>query len=201
MVNKTANIKEYNRQYREVNRDKLLAQGREYSRDKSDYINGRLDFKSTTGRGFISEMVVAKALGLESGARCNCTVSFAFKYDLLDFGGYNEINVKSSKLTENKSQETWFWNFKLRNKYKPDTYIFIAYAKDHEDIEHVWIIPADADIFSDTKGMTIANSEKGLSRVQEYEVSNTIYNFYLHTMSIDRCSVLKKPDFIKEMLQ
>lgn len=209
---KTADMKEYGRQYHLKNREKIAAQNREYQKanreriaaqqreyrmanDKCDYMNGRLDPKSPPGKGFIAEMVVAKALGLESGARCNCTANFAYKYDLLDSGGYGEINVKSAKLLTGGR-----WDFNLRNMYKPDTYVFVAYNKDHIDIAHVWIVPANAAIVSDIKSLGISNSEKGLSRIQEFEVSNTMYNVYLHTMSIDRCSVLKSSDSISDIV-
>lgn len=206
---KTADMKEYGRQLYLENREKMLARNRDYyeanrdnilakQRARSNYTNGELDPNTNTGRGFIAEMIVAKALGLESGARCNCTAKFGFDYDLLDMGGYGEINVKSSKLKE--VGKNFYWNFNLENKYKPDTYIYVAYSEDHKDIEHVWIVPSYEYIISNKKWLTIYNSEKGLSRIQEFEVDNTMYNVWLHIMSIDRCSVLKSQDSISAIV-
>lgn len=186
------NTKEYSRLYYSKNRDKLQALARERYHTGSHYKTGQLDSNSNTGRGFITEVVVAKALGLENGARCNCTVNFGFKYDLFDAGEYQKINVKSSKVKVDKRQSTNHWYFHLNNKYIPDTYILVAYSEDYKDIVHTWIIPADVDIVSGKISFAISNSYKGLSRVQEFEVDCEIYNQCLHDMSIDNCSVLTK---------
>lgn len=190
----TSDKKEYDRQYYLANRDKKLARDCERSRAKSNYMNGELDPNSKVGRGFISEMVVAKTLYLDNDARCNCTAHFGFAYDLYDDSKYYEIDVKSSKI---RARNCWQFNFK--NKYTPDTYILVAYSEDYTTIEHVWIIPTHVNIVLNKMALAVYNTIKGLNRVREFEVDNTMYNIWLHTMSINNCQVLKKPDHISNI--
>lgn len=152
---------------------------------ESKYKTGDLSSKSSAGKGFISEQVVAKALCIESRHDCNLSVSFNHPCDLYHEAEYGFINVKSSKL-----HNTNRWSFGMSNAYEPDTYIFVAYSDDYHNIAHVWSVPCTAYILKNVSLLEVGNTDTGLARMDDYEVSADVYNTSLHSMSIADCPYL-----------
>lgn len=155
--------------------------------NNSDYINGMLDKNSKIGKAFIAQRVVAKVLNISLKNDCNCSIGFNHPYDLYDKGRYNTIDVKSSKLYKNN-----VWHFGLYNKYISDTYIFVGYDEDRKNILHVWIIKTTDYLVFKKKGITLTNTFKGLSKFNLYEADSKLYNESYHSMSLNKCSVLRK---------
>ena len=93
--------------------------------------NGKLDADSPTGFAFMSQRVVAETFGLELKYDCNCSIGFTAPYDLYD-EKYKYINVKTATLNKVNA-----WQFGLKNKYTPDTYIMLGFSADKSDILHV----------------------------------------------------------------
>ena len=152
-----------------------------YKNFQSDYIKGVLDKNSSVAKGFILQRVVANVLGLELKDDCNCSVGFNYPYDLYDKDGYGTINVKSSKLYNNS-----IWQFSLKNKYIPNTYIFVGFDVDRKHILKVWFIVSTYFLILKKKSIGISSSNKGLERWSECEVDVKPYNDMLHKMSEKR---------------
>ena len=156
-----------------------------------DYMNGNLDPESSTGFAFMSQRVVAETLGLGLEYDCNCSDGFGAPQDLYD-KKYKYINVKTATL--NKVN---VWNFLLKNKYTPDTYIMLGLSGNKSDILHVWITEPEDDLTFDEKkfkykqSISITNSERGLNRAKNWEVDAKPYNDAYHSMSLENCSVLR----------
>lgn len=157
--------------------------------EKADYKYGNLDKNSNVGIGFIAEKIVLNTL--DSEKHCNCEASFNHGFDIYDEFIYGKIDVKCSILgySSGKSKK---WHFKLVNKIKPEHYFMLAFSNNHKNIEHVWVIPSEAEILQNKKAISITNTQIGLSRVKEFEVSASTFNETYHSMSIDNCTVLRK---------
>lgn len=163
-----------------------------HQRSKSDYMNKNLDKNSKVASAFISQRIVAKTFNISLENDCNCSIGFGAKYDLYDKGRYNYINVKSSKLHKDNS-----WKFHFIDKYVPDVYICVGFSINKENIEYVWITdPLDDLIYNEKtektkKGISITNTPYGLRRAKPWEVDTKPYNDVLHSMDLDKCSVLR----------
>jgi len=150
--------------------------------------NGKLSKHSYTGKGFISEQIIAKYLNIENENIRND--KFAGGHvDLVDINIGN-IDVKSCKLKfftkVYKGIETIHtgWTFDTNNK-KVDKYIFVGFNEERNEIIKVWMIPVN-NISS--LAITIYFSVKGLMRYKEYEFSSVEVeklNSILHSIGKD----------------
>lgn len=159
--------------------------------EKPYYTKGKLDKSSTTGKAFISQRVVAKALNLDIKNDCNCSIGFNHPYDLYDKDKYKYINVKSSKLNYNVYQSS-SWNFSLTQNEIPDTYILVGLDYNEKNILHVWITDPLDDLVYDEKNekpkkhKKIMNIYESLKKAKPWEVDPKPYNDMLHKMSQKR---------------
>lgn len=157
----------------------------------SDYVTKNLDPKSTNGKAFVSQRIVANVLSLELKDDCNCSISHTYPYDLYNKNRYNYINVKDSKLHHRQNQST-YWEFNLNQKMIPDTYVMLGYDKDRKNILRVWITDAIDDlVFNDKIGKllkwkTISNSYESLKEAEPWEVDPKPYDDMLRLMSRKR---------------
>ena len=157
-----------------------------------DYEIGNLNPDSKIGFGFIGQRVVAKIFKLKLEQDCNCSINFGAPYNLYDEKKYGKINVKSTILN-NKN----YWQFNLKNKEIPDTYILLGFSPDKSDVLHVWIAKySDELLFDSLKNKTkntisITNSERGLTRAAPWEIDAKSFNDAYRSMSLDNCSVLR----------
>lgn len=154
---------------------------------KPDYVTGNLDKNSEVGKGFVSQRVVAKVLGLELKYDCNYSDGFDHPYDLYDKGRYNYINVKSACLNNDNA-----WHFGFTQKEIPDTYILVGFDEDRKNVIHVWITDPLDDLTYEKKSISITNTLYGLKRAKPWEVDNKPYNDVLYNMDLDKCKYLKK---------
>ncbi len=152
-----------------------------------DYKNSNLDKNSATGKGFISQRIVANVLNLSLENDCNCSIGFNAPYDLYDKEKYGKIDVKSSKLNKNS-----FWVFTFNIKKTPDTYILVGFDEDRKNILRVWICKPTDDLVYDKNSVLIKNIYKLLLQIKRFEVDCKPYDNALHSMSLDNCSVLRR---------
>lgn len=154
--------------------------------DNRDYMNEKLDPNSNIGFGFIGQRVVAKVLNLELKYDCNCSEGFGSEYDLYDKNNYGSINVKAGTLNEHN-----YWQFNLKCKQIPDTYIILGFSLYKSDILRVWITDSLDDLTYEKQKISIVNTYRGLLKVEPWEVDCELYNDAYHSMSLDNCRVLK----------
>lgn len=152
---------------------------------KSDYMNGNLNKESSTGKGFISQRIIAKFLNLELKNDCNCTKGFNYGVDLYDNEKYKYIDSKSSKLHNYLSKNS-FWSFKLNEKRIPDVYMMLGWDKNRKNILKGWSIDSKNDLVNGKNSITIKNNIKGLKKWSNYEINNILLNEVLHKMSQKR---------------
>lgn len=136
--------------------------------------HGMLSPDSTVGMGVITEHIVSEVLN--DCKKCNIKTNFHAKYDLIS-EKYGTVNVKSFKLAKDNR-----WKFKkCKSQMIPDHYICIGFDSDKSKIEHVWIIPNNSKLITNT-GITIAKNN--LARAVMYEVDSTIYNKMYQNLNI-----------------
>jgi len=136
------------------------------------YLEGTIDPDSLTGFQIILKHVVSDVLG-----DCNIISLPKYPYTLYsDVLGI--ISIKSSRITTNK------WLFDRGSfKLSPDTYIFICLDENKTSIQHVYIIPENAEIFPKS-GFTITNSEIGLERLKDFEIEAEVFNKIYQSINI-----------------
>jgi len=146
------------------------------ARGKRDFVSGVLDPSGPTGLGVITEYVVHKVL--DGSLWYNGDInSFNSKYDIFH-ERYGNINVKSSKLSYEKYGRYapyWIFAYPKSGSTTPDTYICLGLDENRTKILRVFIIPPDADVVGKL-AIFVAESEKSLMRVKDYEVDATPYN-------------------------
>ena len=127
--------------------------------------NGKLSKYSETGKGFISEQLVAKYLGID-----NCNIknnSLHSSVDLFHNDKYKRIDVKSCKLTS-LCGDCYGWNFTL-GKHKPDNYFLLCFDENRKRLLHVFVIPGSTI----TNTFCISISVGNLLRYYRYKLDNT----------------------------
>ena len=159
-----------------------------------DYVIGNLNKKSSTGKAFVSQRIVAKVLGLQLKNDCNCSVNFEHPFDLYDKDRYDMINVKDSMLLNDNA-----WHFNLNQKETSDTYILVGFDENRKNILHVWITDPLDDLTYQRKSIGITNNiDNGLTRAKPWEVDPKPYNDMLHRMSEKRKETKGKGCFLRD---
>lgn len=156
-----------------------------YEQQKTDMCHGNLNPKSSTGKGFISQRIVSKTLGINLEYDCNCYISFKYPYDLYS-SKLGRIDVKSSKLHIRDSGSSR-WNFGLGNKNKCDLFIMVGFQD--KNIKHVWHVPSKDKVI--LSNFIVNNNKKSLSKFERFEVKVEPYNETYRSMSIENCNILK----------
>ena len=147
-----------------------------------DYKKGTLDVNSTTARGRIGEILVAKVLNIGKEHDCN-RISCHYKFDLIH-EKYGKIDVKTSKLSIGNA-----WRFVFRAKKEANSYICIGLSLDRKNVLHVWIIPNKGEI-RNLIGLGISNKHVSLLNNNKWEIDAKPYNDALHSMSLDNCKMM-----------
>lgn len=150
--------------------------------------NGNLSPKSSVGKGFISEILVAKFLDIRT---CfDITGNFNYPgYDLLEHEDWGTINVKSSSLLKNR-----FHTFGTRKSIKPDFFFCIGYDENRKHVIAVYIIPNEEYVnklysIAVPFGKDFGNSKWYEFRESEEEIQK--WDELFHTMKLDDCPVLR----------
>lgn len=156
-----------------------------YSR--TDCRFGNLDPKSSVGKGYISEAIVAKFLNIKT---CfDITGNFNYPgYDLLEHEDWGLINVKSSTLLIDNVHR-----FGIRRSIKPDFFFCIGYDENRKHIIAIYIIPNE-DFVSKSVGITIPFDSDVWLRWYDFRESDSgikEWDELFHSLKLDDCSVLR----------
>lgn len=159
-------------------------------KSNADCRNKNLDPDSSAGKGYITEVLVAKFLGIKT---CfEITGNFNHKaFDIYEHEDWGRINVKgSSLLYDCDGHLTWFFNKK--KSVIPDFFFCIGYDKDMKNVESVHIIPNGDDVCNLTylfipkdicsKWYIFKESEEGIKK----------WNELFHTLKLEDCPVLRQ---------
>lgn len=160
---------------------------------------------SSKGRTILSQAVVMKMLGTSSTAYYNVNKRFPWIFDITHYG-YGRIDVKYSSLTGTGRLEGYkFWtnrraNIRIGNKKECDTYFFIGFDRDWENIDVVLVVPnkgwiRDIDMASVYKNTNDSKYNEFITDAKQY---NDAYN---DLMLFIGDSVVVGVDDVKEWLR
>ena len=154
--------------------------------------HGTLSKHSETGKGLITEQVVAKYLGIEN---LNIKLDkFARNpIDMFD-NKLGRIDVKSCRLIEFKSKFSlnygWHFNDIIDYKYV-DTYILVGFDENRKNIIKVWIISSKSFDVKTGIGIRMNTLRNGFkSKYKKYEIDAKPFNDILHELSKLDCPYL-----------
>lgn len=158
----------------------------------SDCRNNNLDPDSTTGKGYITEVLVAKFLGIKT---CfDITNNFSYpKYDLLECEDFGKINCKGSCIRTHEYRKP-FRTFHINKNIEADFFFCIGYDEDMKNVECVYIIPNEDYV---CKLTDISISQYGRSKwdiFKESEEEIKKWNELFHTLKLENCPVLRQRD-------
>lgn len=161
----------------------------EYRKRKAACRNNNLDPNGKVGIGYITEVLVAKKLGIKT---CfDITGNFNYPgYDMLEHKDMGKINVKGSILTYSGNNVHHF--FSINKNKKADFFFFIGYDYEMKNIICVYAIPND-DYVSTLSGITIPyDSNSKWNEFKESESETDEWNNTFHTLELKNCPVLRK---------
>jgi len=156
-----------------------------YKKTCADCRNGRLDPDNSPGRGYISEILVAKFPGIKT---CfDITNNFNYpKYDLLEHEDWGLINAKGSKLHYGDNHK-----FAINKNKKANFFFCTGYDEFWRHILAVYYIPNDEYI----------NKLARLHINMKWSLEENPYYWFkedpkpwdelFHTLKLDDCPVLK----------
>ena len=156
------------------------------------YRFGNLDPESTTGLGYIGQVITREALSLPIKNDYNISDNFNSPFDLYDDDKYGEINVKCAKLCQSKIWNNTYWSFNIGDTVKPDYYFMLGLSENKNQVEHVWVVNSDALFIKNKCTAVIANSINGLNKRIEFEDDNELYNNIYHNINWNNDTFLNK---------
>lgn len=160
----------------------------ERQKKKTDCRNNNLDPRCPLGKGYITEVLVAKKLGIKT---CfDVTGNFKYSgYDILEHKNWGKINVKGSLLSYNGDQIYHYFN--TNKNTKSDFFFCIGYDYEMKHIISIYIIPNN-DYVSTLNGITIPyDSNSKWNKFKENEKEIEKWDCLLHSMKLENCTVLR----------
>lgn len=157
----------------------------ECQKKKADCRNGNLDPKGKMGKGYITEVLVAKKLGIKT---CfDVTGNFKYPgYDILEHKDYGKINVKCSTLLHNG-----YHNFSTNKNKKPDFFFCIGYDEEMKHVMSVYII-LNGDDVNTLSSISIPYHNSSIwDKFKESEEEVKKWDELFHTMKLENCPVLR----------
>lgn len=152
----------------------------EMNRFKSDYRNNDLDPHSSVGKGYISEVLVAKFLNIKTCFDITGNFNHKFLYDIEDWG---RINVKSSSLRDGN-----YHRFVIKKNIVPDFFFCIGYDKLRKHVIKVYIIPNEKHISNKLEIQININNPNPYLKFEETEKP---WDDLFHSMKLENCKVLR----------
>lgn len=154
----------------------------------ADWRDGNLDPESPPGKGFATEMTVAKVRNLKN---CNLELdNFNAKFDLSIDPEYGKPQVKGPTLIAG------MWHAVMGIRHNFDHLWIVCMDKKREHVKRVYIIPklelinyTHIDIYEDWSRV------KGGSKfewIEKYRVDEKPYDDAYHDLKLDNCNVLRK---------
>lgn len=161
---------------------------KEYHKKRTDCRNNNLDPDSAAGKGYISEVLVSKFLGIKS---CfDLTGNFNYpKYDMLEHEDWGLINVKGSKLLVNGC--SLCHQFSTNKNRKPDFFFCIGYNKNRKHVMSVYIIPNEDYVNKLTRLYIPYNRKSKWDVFKESEEEVNMWDNIFHGMKLENCPVLR----------
>lgn len=155
--------------------------------------NKDLDPKSNSGKGYISEALVAKFLGIKT---CfDITGNFNHpSHDLLEHEDWGMINVKSSSLMLKKNSVNVFCEYHGFHPYgnrKCDFFFLIGYDEERKHVIAVYIIPNEEYISRLISANIPFDSGSKWDIFKESEEEVKKWDELFHTMKLEDCPVLR----------
>lgn len=140
----------------------------------ANYKTGKIDPSTNVGFKLIGKIIVMKHLHLKNKM---CKINNSYDFINKKFGKVYVKSATEKEYIKNVNKYT----FSIYSKNNVDTFILLGFSKDREEINHVWIVPSNAELFKNKKnknGKTfiIKNDEKGLEKLKEFEVNGKPYN-------------------------
>lgn len=162
-----------------------------YQKKKTDCRNGNLDPNSSAGKGYISEILVAKFLGIKT---CfDLTGNFNYpRYDMFEHEDWGVINVKGSIPTHKGNMS--YLTFNTCRNTRPDFFFCIGYDENRKHVESVHIIPNEHYVCT-IRGINIpcrGNSKWDKFKETEDEIKK--WDDLFHTLKLEDCPVLRHGD-------
>lgn len=161
----------------------------ECQKKKADCRNNKLEPKSNIGKGYITEVLVAKKLGIKS---CfDVTGNFKYPgYDFLEHKDWGKINAKGSTLL--RSRNLSFHHFNTNKNTKSDFFFCIGYDEEMTHVISVHII-LNGDDINMLNGISIPYHNDSIWDVfKESEEEIDKWYILFHTLKLKNCTVLRK---------
>lgn len=140
-------------------------------------MNYKFARSSSKGKTIVSQAVVMKLLGVSPIAYHNINEKFPWLVDIVYYG-YGRINVKYSSLTGIGRAEGY--KFLMDKKTVYDTYIFLGFDKDWQNINAVFVVPNKGWI-KDIGTACISRNADG-SKYNEFIIDVKPYNDAYHDL-------------------
>lgn len=153
----------------------------------SDFRSGNLDPDSTSGKGFIAEMIVAKTRNLKN---CNIELdNFHATFDLSIDPEYGKLQVKGPSISGNR------WKATFNSIEHNFDHVFVVCMDRHrKHVERVYIVPRSKLIGK--KAVLIYkdwSKIRGISEfewIEEYRVDARPYDDTFHSLKLKDCKIL-----------
>lgn len=172
----------------EIRKRRIKEQQRRQSKKMADCRNGNLDPNSSVGKGYITEVLVAKFLGIKT---CfDLTDNFCHPmYDMLEHEKFGKIDVKGSSLLHIRANYGWYVTIR-RNK-KPDFFFFVGYDKNRKHVKSVYIIP-NGNHVNKSHTIWIPNGKHSKwDKFKESEEEVKKWDDLFHTLKLKNCQILR----------
>lgn len=147
--------------------------------------NKNLDPDSPQGFGYMTEVLIAKFLGIKT---CfDMTGNFHYRdFDIYQHEDFGRIDAKGSKLFHDKSY--YYWRFSIKKNRIADFFFCIGYNDTRTDVISVYTIPNDnitGDIYINK------NWDQDKDPYYWYKQDPKPWNDLFHTLKLEDCPVLK----------
>jgi len=172
----------------EVKKERRRKYVNKYNKKYADCRNGNLDPNSSSGKGYTTEVLVAKFLGIWTCFDLTDIFNYP-KYDMLEHKDWGIIDVKGSSLLLYNNSLRWL--FCTCRNTKPDFFFCIGYDKNMKRVINVYIIPNEEYV---SKLMSISipyNSTSKWDNFKESEEEVKKWDDLFHTMKLENCPVLR----------
>lgn len=155
----------------------------------ADCRNKNLDPDSTVGKGYITEVLVAKFLGIKT---CfDMTGVFNHKaFDMYEHEDWGKIDVKGSIIHYYNGYLMWY--FDTDKNIIPDFFFCIGYDKYMKNVECVHIIPNEDRVCKSARIWIPKDRHSKWNVFKESEEEVKKWNDLFHTLKLDNCPVLRK---------
>lgn len=152
----------------------------------ADCRNKNLDPDSAAGKGYITEVLVAKFLGINT---CfDITGNFNHKaFDMYEDKNWGIIDAKGSILY-NRRDNCYFHYFNTEKNDIPDFFFCVGYDEDMTHVDRTYIIPNE-EYINKLYGIYILRD--GYSKYHIFRENEKPWDDLFHTLKLDNCPVLR----------